>query len=882
MCKFIFLIGILFSCLPNNAQAQTVNNPIQIKTCQDLQNMNNNLAGSYVLANDIDCSATNPADPNNAASIWNNGYGFIPIGSTGNACSGVTTKNFTGNLDGANHKINGLQIIRGGACSASDKTPLGIFNSALGATFKNVTVNNTAITAGFQSPIGILAGQLNNSLVQNVQVQGSISSGGGAVSAPAGGITAILANSTISQSAANVNITTGGYIGGLAAQMNSGSIKQSYAKGNITQNMTYYAAGGLVGSVQSANNSISDSYSLVQISFFWTTAPTYTTPQVGGLIGSILLPNTGISITNSFAAGSITAPYMSYTSGGLVGSAVQAPTITSSYWDNQASGQSSSVDSPVSSGLTTAQMYSQASFVGWDFKNTWKILNGIDYPHLDWENYPVTVQISKSVAVGSVDIKGGSIGWVGLDANRNNAIDIYNIPNGSISLLPNTNTDYFGWDIAADKVVYEIFDSSTTGTYSVYMQDLSTGINELIAKNNANYPRISGNNIVYNRPYQGNDAIFLYNINSAQERRITTTGWMAGNEAINDNRIAWMDNTGTLIYTYNLLTHRQSLIGKGITPNINGDYVVYISTRDGHPEVYMYDFITTKEKRITNVNSHKTSPKVAGRWIVWSDDRTGTPEIYGYDMVLNHEYLLVAHTPLFGVVSIDDDRVVWNDNQQQQVYMADLNPNRKYFNLTLTTQGQGKVVSSPVAINCGTQCTAKFEKGQGVTITAQPAKGYRFVKWVGLPVNTSAASTVLTMNKNISVQAVFDSLLPDLTVTGIKETYQYIYPNAQIQIIVTVKNVGLFPTTSTTTVNTQGIYTENGLQQTENFGSGIVPKLQPGQSVTITLPTIFKWNTQGMWPQWQQVTATVDPKDQILEADYSNNSMTINGQPPLN
>ena len=859
MRQFILLIGTLFLCLPYNVQAQTVNSPIQIKTCQDLQNVNNNLAGNYVLVNDIDCT----------------GFSYQPVGAT-------ASQGFTGIFDGANHKINNLQISEG----VNFLFPVGVFSVVTGATLKNVTINNVAITAGFQSPVGILVGQLNNSLVQNVQVQGSISSGGGAVSAPAGGITAILANSTISQSAANVNITTGGYIGGLAAQMKSGAIKQCYAKGNITANTTYFSQGGLVGSMQSANNSISDSYSLVQIIFYWTNAPTMTTVKAGGLVGAILDSNKGNSITNSFAAGSIAAApvssgYLIYNSAGLLASAPQALTITNSYWDTQVSNQTSSVKSPAYFGLTTAKMYSQASFSGWDFSKTWKILNGIDYPHLVWEEFPATVQISKTVAVGSVAIKGGSIGWVGLDANYNNVINIYNTPNGSISLLPNTNTDYFGWDIDADKVVYEIFDSLTTGTYSVYMQDLSTGINSLIAKNNANYPRISGNNIVYNRPYQGNDAIYLYNINSAQETKITTTGWMAGQEAINDKRMAWMDSTGKLIYTYNLLTHRQSLIGQGITPNINGDYVVYVSTRDGHPEVYMYDFITTREKRITNVNSHKTSPKVAGRWIVWSDDRTGTPEIYGYDMLLNHEYLLVAHTPWLGVVSIDNDRVVWKDNQQQQIYMADLNPNRQYFNLTITTSGHGTIVSSPVAIDCGTQCTAKFEKGQVVTMTAQPVKGYRFVKWVGLPVNTSAATTVLTMNKNISVQAVFDSLLPDLTVTGINETYQYNYPNAQIQIVVTVKNVGLSATSSTTTVKAQGLYTENGPQQSENFGSVIVPKLQPGQSVTITLPTIFTWDTQGMWPQWQQVTATVDPQNQILEADYSNNNMTINGQPPL-
>ena len=35
--------------------------------------------------------------------------------------------------------------------------------------------------------------------------------------------------------------------------------------------------------------------------------------------------------------------------------------------------------------LTNARMKQQASFVGWDFKNTWTICAGKDYPRLRWE-----------------------------------------------------------------------------------------------------------------------------------------------------------------------------------------------------------------------------------------------------------------------------------------------------------------------------------------------------------------------------------------------------------------------------------------------------------------------------------------------------------------
>lgn len=55
MFRTPLMISVLFLLLAASAQAQTVN-PIQITNCQGLQNINNNLNGNYVLANDIDCT----------------------------------------------------------------------------------------------------------------------------------------------------------------------------------------------------------------------------------------------------------------------------------------------------------------------------------------------------------------------------------------------------------------------------------------------------------------------------------------------------------------------------------------------------------------------------------------------------------------------------------------------------------------------------------------------------------------------------------------------------------------------------------------------------------------------------------------------------------
>jgi len=91
---------------------------------------------------------------------------------------------------------------------------------------------------------------------------------------------------------------------------------------------------------------------------------------VGGLIGR----TSSTIITNTYAATKVTGAIYA---GGLVGYGTN--TTTNSYWDRDISGQPYSVGGV---SKTTEQMYQQATYVNWNFANTWEINNGVDYPHL--------------------------------------------------------------------------------------------------------------------------------------------------------------------------------------------------------------------------------------------------------------------------------------------------------------------------------------------------------------------------------------------------------------------------------------------------------------------------------------------------------------------
>lgn len=149
-----------------------------------------------------------------------------------------------------------------------------------------------------------------------------------------------------------VEITGRNHVGSLAG-FTSGYITYSYATGQVTGNEY---VGGLVGWARLSH--IENSYAVSQVRG---------NKNVGGLVGS----STFSGIKNNYAASQVKG---NKDVGGLVGHDLHNMIYTSNYWNTDISGLSRGVgsDDPEGvSGLTTAQMYDKAQFVGWDFTDVW-------------------------------------------------------------------------------------------------------------------------------------------------------------------------------------------------------------------------------------------------------------------------------------------------------------------------------------------------------------------------------------------------------------------------------------------------------------------------------------------------------------------------------
>lgn len=350
--KFLSLfIGVsLISVFIFNAQISLAGPaPTTITNCQELQDIDKNLAGTYELGNNIDCSDT---------ITWNEGKGFDPIGK-------FDTIPFTGSLNGNYHVINDLYINRGWFGSMG----VGLFSYINGGSIGNVGLENVNITGG--SWVGALVGHDTNGTIVNSYSTGKVIGQWASSGSPwtvVGGLVGMTEGATtISNSFSKATVSGGERVGGLVGYNHSSKIAHSYSTGKITGTNE---VGGLVGF--NTVSTISHSYSIGMVSG---------TTEVGGLVG--------LNYKNS----TISDSYWDKETSGM--------TTMCGYETYGASGCNNSF------GKMTVEMKKQATFANWDFESMWSMYEDASYPWLQWQfkKIPIPGDLNGDGKVSVVDVQ---------------------------------------------------------------------------------------------------------------------------------------------------------------------------------------------------------------------------------------------------------------------------------------------------------------------------------------------------------------------------------------------------------------------------------------------------------------------------------------------
>ncbi|MDR2100523.1 MAG: hypothetical protein LBP40_06845 [Campylobacteraceae bacterium] len=237
-----------------------------------LDDIRNNLAGKYILMNDIELVEGEAG--------FDAVLGWTPIGT------------FTGILNGNGYKITNIWI---GMTTAN----IGFFSIANGALIKNlgIEISENKAISGY-GMVGGIAGQINNSSIIHSYSIGNINGGNTGIE-NLGGIVGYIQNSNITNSYSIANVSNGRFIGGIAGRVLAGSIiSNSYFAGSV-DGLPY--AGGIAGRIESSD--IINSYSSGNV-----TGTQYT----GGISGYALYG----FIINNYSSGNVSGTQYV---GGLLG-----------------------------------------------------------------------------------------------------------------------------------------------------------------------------------------------------------------------------------------------------------------------------------------------------------------------------------------------------------------------------------------------------------------------------------------------------------------------------------------------------------------------------------------------------------------------------------
>ncbi|KAB8048080.1 filamentous hemagglutinin N-terminal domain-containing protein [Janthinobacterium rivuli] len=404
----------------------------------DVQGIQGNLSGKYVLGSNIDARGT---------SGWDGGKGFAPIGSDATP--------FTGTLDGLGHEIVGLTINRpevpvgmfgniGAAAAVRNLSLSGVSVAGSAATYSSTyagigalaSVNNGKIDNVYSSGavsgsgyvnlgglVGINAGTISNSRVSGTVVSAG-DPGPGGYGAAGGFVGLNAAGGLIKSSSSSATTSSTRYVAAGLVVNNSGTISDSYATGTVNAGANYggglvsfnnatitnsYAtgamnasgsAGGLVGINNDAGAIISNSYATGKVTstggyvgglvglLRGTLNNSYATGdvQTTGLAGGIVGYNVGGVITNVYTTGKVTGGGASV--GAIVGEH-NGGSVNRAYFDSTINsslngiGQSFNGATSNAQGLSTAQMLVSSNYVGFNFTttggatgNNWVLVSG--------------------------------------------------------------------------------------------------------------------------------------------------------------------------------------------------------------------------------------------------------------------------------------------------------------------------------------------------------------------------------------------------------------------------------------------------------------------------------------------------------------------------
>ena len=203
---------------------------------------------------------------------------------------------------------------------------------------------------------------------------------------------------------------------------------------------------------------------------------------------------------------------------------------------------------------------------------------------------------------------------------------------------------------------------------------------------------------------------------------------------------------------------------------------------------------------------------------------------------------------------------------REKVCTANFASLRATLEVIKTGAGAGTVTSDPPGIECGSSCSAVFDRGTEVRLTATAAPGSSFVGWSG---NCSADGGV-TLDMDRTCRAIFSLNGPDLTGTwaGLRQTCRGASGQSPCRLKgrFVVKNTGVRRAERSML---RFFLSDDGTTPATALGEVSVPAMRPNRARRVA----FRYAMPGQRADGLFVLAMVDADETVLESSEENNTI---------
>ena len=332
----------------------------------------------------------------------------------------------------------------------------------------------------------------------------------------------------------NVDISAGWYGGALVGDL-KGEVSKCFVDGGTVSTMVEGGNDGTLIGLIRETGVVTDCYSTAEFEIVTTSQPEFAQYKggfTGGIAGQI---DTGLysTVTNAYFAGTITGdgimdglgrPFAGYISEEQDNRPLQDRTVSGLYYDKDLLGDLADDDPTGTRGRTTAEMMTQATFEGYDFENTWSIVEGQSYPTLtefvSFNRHPGDANLDGDVDVwdfdgtGDAQILSENLGtmigatWGMGDFNGDGDVDVWDLDGSGDAQILSENLGW-GTDVGQDAAAgtAEALYDPATGELSF---DVGSGVAVVGIGSAVMYPGAVDATSIFGAPIQSTNTTLAY------------------------------------------------------------------------------------------------------------------------------------------------------------------------------------------------------------------------------------------------------------------------------------------------------------------------------------------------------------------------------------